>query len=277
MRDALAMQNSTSQNLAALAPSPFDDGVLYDLFFERLNLGLDFYLGLARAAGGPVLDVACGTGRIMLPCLKAGVDVEGVDLFPSMLARLRQKAAALGFEPKLHEANMAGFRLSRRYALILITFNAFVHNLTTEDQLATLNACREHLLPGGMLVFDTAFPGPAWITQPDGTREMEMEIAHPETGLPMRMWDTRTFDRVQQLQHSCNEIEMLDATGKVIATHPSQTTIRWIYQAEMELLLRAAGFARWEILGGFDGRPLERETDAMIVQAWTAPSAKERA
>ena len=258
-------------------PTPFDDGALYDLFFEKLDLGLDFYLGLARAAGGPVLDVACGTGRIMLPCLKAGVDVEGVDLFPSMLARLRQKATALGFEPPLHLANMAGFRLPRRYALIMITFNAFVHNLTTEDQLATLNACREHLLPGGMLVFDTAFPGPAWITQPNGTREMEMEIAHPETGLPVRMWDTRTFDRVQQLQYSCNEIEMLDASGKVIATHPSQTTIRWIYQAEMELLLRAAGFARWEILGDFEGRPLLHETDAMIVQAWTAPSAKERA
>ena len=257
-------------------PTPFDDGALYDLFFERLDLGLDFYLGLARAAGGPVLDVACGTGRIMLPCLKAGVDVEGLDLFPSMLARLRHKASALGFEPQLHEANMSSFRLPRRYALIMITFNAFVHNLTTEDQLATLNACREHLLPGGQLVFDTAFPGPAWIAAPNGTREMEMEIAHPETGLPMRMWDTRTFDRVKQLQHSFNEIEMLDATGQVIASHPSKTCIRWIYKAEMELLLRLAGFARWQILGGFDGRPLLHETDAMIVQAWTAPGANEK-
>jgi len=66
-----------------------------------------------------------------------------------------------------------------------------------------------------------------------------------------------------------NEIELLDATGKVIATHPSKTIIRWIYKAEMELLLRVAGSARWSILGGFDGRPLLHETDAMIVQAWT--------
>ena len=61
---------------------------------------------------------------------------------------------------------------------------------------------------------------------------------------------------------------MLNATGKVTATHPSKTVIRWIYKAEMKLLLRAAGFARWQILGGFDGRPLFHETDAMIVQAW---------
>ena len=255
--------------------TPFDDGDLYDLIFERLDLGLEFYLGLARAAGGPVLDVGCGTGRVLLPCLKAGADVEGLDLFPGMLQRLRQKASALGVNPCLHQANMAGFRLPRRYALIMIPFNAFVHNLTTDDQLATLQACRDHLEPGGLLAFDTAFPGPAWINARDGIREMEIEIPHPETGLPVRLWDTRTFDRVQQLQHSYNEIEMLDAQGNVAALHPARTTIRWIYKAEMELLLRLAGFARWRILGGFDGRPLLQETDAMIVQAWTAADVNE--
>ena len=67
--------------------TPFDDGALYDLFFERLDLGLDFYLGLACAA----LDVACGTGRIMLPCLKAGVDVEGFDLYNPIHTTLRNR------------------------------------------------------------------------------------------------------------------------------------------------------------------------------------------
>ena len=142
----------------------------------------------------------------------------------------------------------------------MISFNAFVHNLTADDQLATLQTCRDHLEPGGRLVFDTAFPGPAWINASSGTREMEMEIPHPETGPPVRMWDTRTFDRVQQFQYSFNEIELLDATGQVIETQPSKTTMRWIYKAEMELLLRLAGFARWQILGGFDGRPLLTET-----------------
>jgi SAM-dependent methyltransferase len=255
--------------------TPFDDGALYDIFFEKFDLGLDFYLGLAQKADGPVVDVACGTGRIMLPCLKAGVDIEGLDLFAGMLTRLREKASALGFTPRLHQANMAAFHLPRRFALIMIPFNAFGHNLTTDDQLATLRSCRHHLKPGGLLAFDTCFPGPAWIAAPSGRRELEMEIPHPKTGLPVRLWDTRTFDRVEQLQHSYNEIEMLDAEGKVIASYPSKTTVRWIYKAEMELLLRVAGFDRWRILGNFDGRPLLNETDAMIVQAWTAPGAKQ--
>jgi len=163
---------------------------------------------------------------------------------------------------------MTNFRLPRRFALIMIPNNTIVHNLTAEDQIATLQTCREHLLPGGLLAFDTAFPGPAWICAPDGTRELEAEVPHPMTGLPIRMWDTRTFDRVKQIQHSHNEIEMLDAAGKIVEVHHSETAMRWIYKSEMELLLRVAGFSRWRISGGFDRRVLERETDAMIVEAW---------
>ena len=97
----------------------FDDGALYDLFLGNLKLGFDFYLGLAKAARGPVLDIACGTGRILLPCLQAGLDAEGLDLFSGMLARLREKASTLGVEPRLHQADMANFHLERRYAVIM--------------------------------------------------------------------------------------------------------------------------------------------------------------
>ena len=261
-----------AQSSPPVEATPFDDGALYDIFFENFDLGLNFYLELAKAARGSVLDVACGTGRIMLPCLKAGLDVEGLDLFPAMLARLREKATKAGFKPTLHQANMSSFRLPRRYAWIMIPFNAFAHNLATDDQLRCLEACRNHLQPGGLLAFDTYFPGPAFVAQPTGKRELEVEIKHPETGLPVRMWDTRTFNHVEQLQYSFVEIEMLDAEGKTIESHPSRTTVRWIYKAEMELLLRAAGFTRWKLLGDFDGRPLERETDAIIVQAWNVPA-----
>jgi SAM-dependent methyltransferase len=271
------MNTSTPMSSSATEATPFDDGAFYDLLIGNYPIGLDFYVGLAKAARGPVLDVGCGTGRILLPCLQAGVDIEGLDLFPGMLERLRAKAEALGLKPTLHQADMAGFRLSRRFALIIIPFNAFVHNLTTETQLACLRACCEHLLPGGMLVIDLSFPGLHWIGGESGTRVMEGEMPHPQdASLRIRAWDTRTFDRVAQVQHSFNEVEILDASGKVITVHPSKTTMRWTYKAEMELLLRAAGFARWQLLGDFDGRSLQNETDAMIVQAWTAPGAKEK-
>ncbi len=251
-------------------PSIFDDGDLYDLVLQDLPYGLDFYLGLARAAQGPVLDIACGTGRILLPCLAAGVEIEGLDLIEPMLERLRAKAARLGLSPRLHQADMSEFALPRRFALVMIPFNAFIHNMTQEAQIRCLALCREHLLPGGMLVFDTFFPSLEIVGAAAGTRVLEGELPHPETGLPMRMYDTRTFDRVAQTQHSLNELEILAADGSVQQVHRNQASSRYVYKHEMELLLRIAGFARWEIYGDFDRRPLTREGDAMIVTAWRA-------
>jgi SAM-dependent methyltransferase len=248
--------------------TPFHDAELYEVLFHDLEFDRDFYVGLAREAGGPVLEVACGTGRILLPCLQAGVDVDGLDLFPEMLDVLRRKAAALGLAPRLYQADMRDFTLPRHYALILIPFNAFVHAETTDDQLHTLRACRRHLTQGGLLVLNIFFPGREILCGPQGEPVLEREVPHPATGLPVRIYDTRTLDLVAQIQTSLVEIQELDAEGRVAASHPSTTRMRWTYKPEMELLLQAAGFPRWQICGDFDRRPLTRDTDQMIVFAW---------
>jgi len=258
------MNEPTSHGL----PSTFDDGDVYDLVANDIPYGRDFYVALARKANGPVLDVACGTGRILLPCLQAGVDIEGLDLFEPMLKTLRTKAAALSLSPRLYQSDMSDFSLPRRYALVMIPFNAFIHNMTQEAQISCLERCRKHLVSGGELVFDTFFPSLEIIGTPQNTRVLEGEIPHPLTGLPMRMYDTRTFDRVAQEQHSINELELLAADGSVHTTHRSEIRSRYIYKHEMELLLRVAGFARWDIYADFERRPLTRENDGMIVTAW---------
>src|ERR1700758_2514991 len=103
-------------------PSTFDDGEWYDIVCQGLDYGIDFYLGLAREAKGPVLEIACGTGRILLRCAQAGIDIDGLDLYEGMLATLRRKAEALGLSPTLFRADMGDFQLPRRYALVMITF-----------------------------------------------------------------------------------------------------------------------------------------------------------
>src|SRR5688500_19549822 len=76
--------DSTMNGSSEKLPTPFDDGEIYDLILKDIPYGLDFYTGLAKEAKGPVLDVCCGTGRILLPCLRAGVDIEGLDLFAAL-------------------------------------------------------------------------------------------------------------------------------------------------------------------------------------------------
>ncbi len=247
--------------------TPFDDGELYDVICKDLTYGIDFYVELARAAQGPVLDIACGTGRILLPCLQAGADGDGLDLSAPMLNTLRKKAAALHRTPLLVKGDMSAFLLPRRYALIMITFNAFCHNLTQEAQLGCLEACRQHLLPGGTLVFDAFFPSLAYLGAPQNARHLEGETRHPTDKL-LRMYDTRSFDRVEQIQHSITEIELVGADGSSEVIERWEFDTRWTYKGEMALLLRLAGFERFAIYGGFDRRPLLQETDGMVVQAW---------
>lgn len=256
-----------SEAIKSTPVSPFDDGDLYDLIFHDFNYAVDFYVELAKQASGPVLDIACGTGRILLPCMQAGADIDGLDYSQPMLDTLQKKAAAAKLQPALYRADMSEFSLPRHYSLIMITFNAFIHNLTQDAQIRCLNQCLRHLAPGGVLVFDSFFPALEIIGAVENTRVLELEIKHPRTGRPLRVYDTRSFNRVEQIQHSINEIETEDAAGNIELLQRSEFDVRWVYKFELELLLRAAGFARWEIFGGFDRRPVVKETDSLIVFA----------
>src|SRR5947209_18280302 len=120
--------------------------------------------------------------------MQAGADVDGLDLFEGMLKTLRQKAAALHLAPNLYRADMSDFRLPRRYALIMITFNAFIHNVTQEAQVRCLELCRQHLLPGGLLAFDTFFPALSLIGGRENVRELELDTRHPRTGQVLRLF-----------------------------------------------------------------------------------------
>ncbi|MBC7819680.1 MAG: class I SAM-dependent methyltransferase [Planctomycetaceae bacterium] len=256
-----------TESKSTAMPTPFDDGELYDVMMSGVDYDMDCFRTLAREACGPVLDFPCGTGRVLLPLLQEGIDIEGVDLSPAMLTRLRQKADALGLQPRLHQASMTDFRLDRQFALIVCPCNSFCHNLTTDEQLESLRRFREHLLPRGLLVIDSYFPGAEYINT-HNSRVLEGEITHPTTGHILRMYDSRMMDRVKQIQHSDNEVEEFDKNGRLLAIHPSSTDARWTYKAEMELLLRITGFSRWEIYNGYDRRPLELETDGMVVFTW---------
>ena len=264
------LMKTTEPDCAEAEPTPFDDGELYDVLFRSFGYDLDFYLKLVAETPGPVLEVSCGTGRVLLPCLQRGADIEGIDLSPVMLATLHRKAAELGLAPSVQAADMRSFSLPRRYQLILIPFNGFVHCLTGADQLAALRCCRDHLLPGGQLVLNIFYPGLEILNGPQGEPVLEGEVQHPVTGLPVRIYDTRTLDRIAQIQHSQVEIQELNAAGEVVASHRSRTAMRWTFKPEMELLLQVAGFARWRICGGFEGQPLTREDEPMVVHAWNA-------
>lgn len=250
-------------------PSPYEAPELYDLLFDSLDFDVPYWVETARTAGGPVLEIACGSGRVLLPVRKAGIDIEGLDSSPAMIGRLKDKAGAAGLGLRAEVADMRDFAMGRRYSRIFCAFNGFAHCETTEDQLGCLRSSARHLEPAGALVLHMSYPGPAYWSEPEGSAVLEHEASLAGGG-KLQLWDNRRKDIVRQRQDSEVEIWELDAAERPKAVHKFTTAQRWVYRYELELLFASAGFARWEILGGFDGRPLRAPDDQMIAWAFKA-------
>ena len=251
------------------------DPDLYDVVYSDYVADVAPHVELVRGAGGPALEVACGNGRLLVPVLEAGLASDGLDISEAMLASLRRKLAAKGLAANAVQGDMRDFSLPRRYTLIVIAFNSFLHNLTQADQLKTLRCCRHHLEVGGRLAMTVFHPSAAKLLEWDGVEKELKQLPHGDGKVTIR--DRADDDRVEQIRHMTRRIEFSDANGTVTRRETVTFDLRYIYKPEMELLLHVAGFSRWEArplfseyndAGSLAGdRPL-REGDNVLWTAW---------
>ena len=217
---------------------------------------VDFFVAAARESGGPVLEVGCGTGRILIPTARAGVAITGLDLSPSMMAICRQRVAAEPPEVRsrvsLVAADMRDFRVERRFALATIPFRPFQHLLTVADQIACLTTIRSHLVSGGKLILDLFNPSLDALVQ--GVGEIvgtEPEFTMPDGRRIIRHHRITARDRFNQI----NDVELLYDT-----THPDGRAermvqafrMRYLFRFEAEHLLARAGFAIDALYADYD-------------------------
>lgn len=163
-----------------------------------------FYLDLAQSTGGPVLELGCGTGRVLLPIVRAGIAIDGVDNSLSMLDRLRRKleleAAHDRERVSVFEGDMCNFRSQRKYALVIIPFRPLQHMYTVEDQLAALRTAAFHLLDGGLLAFDVYYPNFEKLYSGIGQEVLEIEWRDPADPrkLIRRYYRKDSHDKIHQ-------------------------------------------------------------------------------
>lgn len=139
-------------------PDLYSDGLHYDALLGDQLEDLGFYMGAAKAAKGPVLELACGTGRLAIPLALAAVPITGLDLSEAMLARGREKAAQAGAKLEWVQADIRHFELGKKFNLIFLPFNSMQH-LHDRPSLESLFACvRKHLAPGGHFILDVHLP-----------------------------------------------------------------------------------------------------------------------
>ncbi|HEX5414912.1 MAG TPA: class I SAM-dependent methyltransferase, partial [Chloroflexota bacterium] len=240
----------------------------YDLDTEGHEEDLDFWLSLARRTGGPILELACGTGRVMLPLAEQGFSVVGVDISPEMLAIARAKlgAAAVLDRTEIIQGDVLTLNLKRQFPLVFVALNSFGHFNEPGEPERALERIHAHLKPGGILALDLPNPVPGAFGDTSGLLIHDYTREGPEPG-----WRTVKL-RSQVLAPVDQEVDVsllydeVGPTGEVRRTLAS-FVLRYFYRNELRLLVERAGLAVEEFYGGYDLQPLTEDSDRLILLA----------
>jgi SAM-dependent methyltransferase len=218
-----------------------------------------FYFDIVQQFGAPVLDIGCGTGRILLDFLQLGIDIDGIDNSPDMLAICREKAVKLGIVPTLYLQTMQRLDLPRRYRTILVPSSSLQILTNLADAQEAMRRFFDHLLPGG------AFLTPFGFDWREGEPlehdwEIAFEKVRPEDGAIVRRRGRTWHTPQQQLWHDESIFEV-DRDGKVVQSETIRCSPsgRWYTPQQAIELYRAAGFEDVQVLGGFEHRPMRED------------------
>jgi SAM-dependent methyltransferase len=251
-------------------PTGFHDPLFVQFYEETDNTRLTdvpFYTERAKEAEGPVLEAGCGSGRLLIPILQAGVEAEGFDASPVMLEELTKKMSRLGLHAHVWESRMQGAELEPgKYALIICAFNTFLHNLTHQDQLETLRRFHAALRPGGRLLIDITNPFNFDIFSTRAfAKTFEASLFDPRTDSETTIWRWFERDLIHQIGTYHREYDRTSSAG--VTSQTTSVQFRWTYPEEMHLLLEQTGFHDIQVFGDFGGEPLTEEAE---MQLWDA-------
>lgn len=245
---------------------------LYDLDLSSDPGDLDLYLALAARTGGPVLELAVGTGRLAVPLAAAGHDVTGVDVDPAMLARARAAADAHGPATarrlRLVEGDARSVRLedAGRYRLATIPLNSIFLMGTRADQAAAMATLAAHLAPGGSAVVDVWLPGADDLARYDGRLVVEWVREDPDTG------DTVTKVNAAEYEPAWGAIRLTTVfeagrQGVPPARWVRVDRLRLIGPQELVAMAQTAGLVVDQLAGGYDLEPLGADAERAVLIA----------
>jgi SAM-dependent methyltransferase len=229
----------------------------WDLFRGDTSTWEDrfFYLDAVKKYGQPVLDVGCGTGRILLDFMGQGIDMDGVDNSPDMLALCKRKAEKLNLNPAVYQQEMIELSLPRKYQTILVPSSSFQLLLDASLPPLAMQRFYEHLLPGGVLVMPFMT---LWTPGQPLEDEYTREAIRPEDGATVRRWQYSRFDPATDFEHTIERYEIIQ-TGQVIVSeeHHQSPATRSYTQAQAVGLYQQAGFKDIQVFSEFTFEPVK--------------------
>lgn len=243
----------------------------YDLQHNRFTADAPLYEALAGqfrdGAAARILEIGCGTGRVMAPLLAGGHVVVGVDESQAMLdIGTRRLAGQPRARWKLVNADARHLDLGESFDLAIIALNTFLHCADRDDQLAILRSARIHLRDGGALAVDLP-PNDELAHQPDdGQFHFEAKFNDPDSGSLIVKHVASEVHWATQGQRLSYQIEERSTDGQR-SVRETAFTLRHVFRHEMELLLLASQFKTWDWYGSYDLAALTDDSARMIVVA----------
>jgi SAM-dependent methyltransferase len=240
------------------------DPALYDASFAERTDDIAFYLERAQEQGSPVLELGAGTGRVTLPLVRAGHTVVALDASARMLDVLSARLPSeLSERVERHEADVRKLALNRKFPLILATFNLVGHLETPDDLLAFLRGAKDHLAPGGELVFDTLAPDDEELLA-DPEAEFQVDpLVHPTTGHTLEASERFTYDFEARILTATTTYKDL-TTGEQFSV---PLRLRQWFPRELGELLHQAGFSAVTLSADYEPNPDLTLASMIVVRA----------
>lgn len=231
--------------------------VMYSTEFYRHENFREFYLDLAKKYGqGGVVDVACGTGAVLLYLAERGIEIDGTDLSEAMCNVAARKAEEMNLKLNIYPADMTKFDSGRKYSLAIIARSGFMHLPTSKLQKEALLNLREQLLPGGILTFNTFDPWPAVQAQQIQTSSEDysfrLEYVNAN-GNREKIYNAISYNPFTQEMKGNWKFEEYDESGNVIGERVRPLLMRQTYRSEIFLLAELCGFEVVDIYRGYNG------------------------
>ncbi len=221
-----------------------------------------------RASDTPILELACGTGRVLFPIARLGLNVTGIDISPAMLDITRAKAmkARLPGRLTIEEADMRAFSLGRTFGLAFIALNSLMHLESRAEQRQAFASVRRHLNQGGRFIVDLFNPDEGL---PDESQESQLLLhclkQRPD-GSQLLHFQSATVDRGTQVVSVTNYYDDTGADGTV-RRHVAPFRLRYVTVGELELMLEHEGFVVEDVYGSYDLEPFRNGSPRIITVA----------
>jgi SAM-dependent methyltransferase len=239
---------------------------LYDWEHDQYLVDVHILVGFARRFGGPVLELACGTGRLLVPLAGAGFAVTGVDSSAAMLDRARVRLARQHLEATLVQQRLEALHLDGRFRTIIIGLDSFGLLLRRDDQLAALRAVRAHAAHDARLVLDVANGNLRGANEPGEELIHDLTMPDPDTRRPITKFVLRRPRPSEQLDELMFFYDEQDERG-FLRRSMVELKLRWFTRFELELLLQTAGWSVAEVYGNYDLHDFGSDSDRLIVVA----------